>query len=58
MNPGSAKKILRTNGTRDASAAADALLVVPPDALEVAAGTVLRAIPLEGDLGGSDRFLP
>jgi hypothetical protein len=36
--------------------AADALLVVPPDPLDVPAGTVLRAIPLDGDLGGRDTF--
>jgi hypothetical protein len=36
--------------------AADALLVVPPAPAEVPAGTVLRAIPLHGDLGGSARF--
>jgi hypothetical protein len=36
---------------------ADALIVVPPEPLEVPAGTVLRALPLDGDLGGSERFL-
>jgi hypothetical protein len=36
--------------------AADALLIVPPEPLEVEAGTVLRAIPLDGDLGGSASF--
>jgi hypothetical protein len=36
--------------------AADALMIVPPEPLELPAGTVLRAIPLDGDLGGSDTF--
>jgi hypothetical protein len=37
--------------------AAEALLIVPSDQLEVEPGTVLRALPLDGDLGGSARFL-
>jgi molybdopterin molybdotransferase len=36
--------------------AADVLLVVPPEPSEVVAGSVLNAIPLDGDLGGSERF--
>jgi hypothetical protein len=35
---------------------ADALLIVPPEPATVAAGATLRALPLDGDLGGSDQF--
>jgi hypothetical protein len=35
---------------------ADALLVVPPEPQDVPAGATLRAIPLDGDLGGDERF--
>jgi molybdopterin molybdotransferase len=47
----------QSSGMLTSMSAADALLVVPPDSLEVAAGTVLRALPLDGDFGGSERFL-
>ena len=46
----------QSSGMLTSMGAADALLVVPPEPLEVAAGTVLRAIPLDGDLGGSERL--
>jgi hypothetical protein len=36
--------------------AADALLIVPPEPQEVPAGVTLRAIPLDGDLGGDEHF--
>ena len=48
----------QSSGMLTSMSAADALLVVPPDSLELPAGTILRALPLDGDLGGSDRFLP
>jgi hypothetical protein len=35
---------------------ADALLIVPPEPATVPRGTTLRALPLDGDLGGSDQF--
>jgi hypothetical protein len=35
---------------------ADALLIVPPEPSTVSAGTTLRAIPLDGDFGGSAVF--
>ena len=47
----------QSSGMLTSMSSAEALLVVPPDALEVPAGTVLRALPLDGDLGGSERFL-
>jgi molybdopterin molybdotransferase len=46
----------QSSGMLTSMSAADALLVVPAEPLEVPAGAVLRAIPLDGDLGGSDRF--
>jgi molybdopterin molybdotransferase len=46
----------QSSGMLTSMGSADVLLVVPPDPLEVPAGTVLRAIPLDGDLGGSDRL--
>ena len=47
----------QSSGMLTSMSAADALLVVPPDGDVVDAGTVLRALPLDGDLGGSARFL-
>jgi molybdopterin molybdotransferase len=46
----------QSSGMLTSMSAADALLIVPPEPLDVAAGSVLRAIPLDGDLGGSERF--
>ncbi|MDB4900602.1 MAG: MoeA domain protein domain [Gemmatimonadetes bacterium] len=46
----------QSSGMLTSMGAADALLVVPPDPLDVPVGTVLRAIPLDGDLGGRDTF--
>ena len=46
----------QSSGMLTSMGAADALLVVPPEPRCVAAGTTLRAIPLDGDLGGSDRL--
>ncbi len=46
----------QSSGMLTSMSSADALLVVPAECESVAAGTVLRAIPLDGDLGGSDRF--
>ena len=47
----------QSSGMLTSMSSAHALLVVPPEPLDVAAGTVLRALPLDGDLGGSERFL-
>lgn len=46
----------QSSGILTSMASADVLLVVPAEPLEVAAGTVLRAIPLDSDLGGSAEF--
>jgi molybdopterin molybdotransferase len=46
----------QSSGMLTSMGAADALLVVPAAPAMVSAGTVLRAIPLDGDLGGSARF--
>lgn len=47
----------QSSGMLTSMSSADALLIVPPEPREVAAGTWLRAIPLDGDFGGSERFL-
>jgi molybdopterin molybdotransferase len=47
----------QSSGMLTSMSAADALLIVPPEPQDVAAGTVLRIIPLDGDLGGSAHFL-
>ncbi len=59
---GDALPIVRLTGAQSSGmltsmSAADALLIVPPEPQTIAAGTVLRALPLDGDMGGSDRFL-
>ena len=46
----------QSSGMLTSMANADALLVVPPTLPRVAAGTVVAAIPLDGDLGGDERF--
>jgi molybdopterin molybdotransferase len=46
----------QSSGVLTSMGAADALLVVPAEPPTVLAGAVLRAIPLDGDLGGSARF--
>jgi molybdopterin molybdotransferase len=47
----------QSSGMLTSMSSADALVVVPPDALDVPAGTSVRCIPLDGDLGGSAIFL-
>ena len=47
----------QSSGMLTSMSSADALIIVPPEPLDVPAGTALRALPLDGDLGGSDRFL-
>jgi len=47
----------QSSGMLTSMSAAELLLIVPPDQLDVPAGAALRALPLDGDLGGSDRFL-
>jgi molybdopterin molybdotransferase len=46
----------QSSGMLTSMSAADALLIVPPEPAAVRAGTALRAIPLDGDLGGSAVF--
>ena len=43
----------QSSGMLTSMSSADALLVVPPEPATVAVGTPLRALPLDGDLGGS-----
>ena len=50
--PGARLTGAQSSGMLTSMGAADALLVVPPDPLEIRRGTILRAIPLDGDLGG------
>ena len=47
----------QSSGMLTSMSAADALLVVPPDPLVVRAGTTLRALVLDTDLGGGTRLL-
>ena len=46
----------QSSGMLTSMSTADALLVVPPEPATVAAGTTLRAIPLDGDFAGSTIF--
>ena len=46
----------QSSGMLTSMGAADALLVVPPEPSVNPAGAMFRAIPLDGDLGGSARF--
>ncbi|HEV7990513.1 MAG TPA: gephyrin-like molybdotransferase Glp [Gemmatimonadaceae bacterium] len=45
----------QSSGMLTSMSAADALLIVPAEPSFVPAGTVLRALPLDGDLGGTTR---
>ena len=47
----------QSSGMLTSMSAAEVLLIVPPDPLDVPAGTAMRALPLDGDLGGSVGFL-
>ena len=47
----------QSSGILTSMSSADALIIVPSDPRDVPAGTELRAIPLDGDLGGSTSFL-
>jgi molybdopterin molybdotransferase len=46
----------QSSGMLTSMSSADALLIVPPEPSTVSAGTTLRAIPLDGDFGGSAVF--
>jgi molybdopterin molybdotransferase len=46
----------QSSGMLTSMSSADALLIVPPEPAAVRAGSRLRAIPLDGDLGGSAAF--
>lgn len=47
----------QSSGMLTSMSSADALLIVPPEPLDLPEGAALRALPLDGDLGGSNRFL-
>ena len=47
----------QSSGMLTSMSSADALLIVPPELLDVPAGTTLRALMLDGDAAGSTRFL-
>ncbi len=47
----------QSSGMLTSMSSADALVVVPPDSLDIPAGSAVRCIPLDGDLGGSAIFL-
>jgi molybdopterin molybdotransferase len=47
----------QSSGMLTSMSSADGLIVVPPESLDVPAGTMVRCIPLDGDLGGSTIFL-
>ncbi|MEO8335122.1 MAG: gephyrin-like molybdotransferase Glp [bacterium] len=47
----------QSSGMLTSMSSADALVVVPPNSLDIAAGAEVRCIPLDGDLGGSAIFL-
>ncbi len=62
LEPGSPLPVARLTGAQSSGmltsmSSADALLVVPPEPPVIDEGTVLRALPLDGDLGGSESFL-
>ena len=46
----------QSSGMLTSMSSADELLIVPPEPAAIVAGARLRALPLDGDLGGSDRF--
>jgi molybdopterin molybdotransferase len=46
----------QSSGMLTSMSAAEALLIVPPEPLHWSAGSLLRALPLDGDLGGSTSF--
>lgn len=46
----------QSSGMLTSMSSADALLIVPPERTTVPLGATLRALPLDGDLSGSDRF--
>lgn len=47
----------QSSGMLTSMSAAHALLIVPSDPRVLEPGTMLRALPLDGELGGSERFL-
>ncbi|CAN5885155.1 molybdopterin molybdotransferase MoeA [soil metagenome] len=47
----------QSSGILTSMSLANALMVVPPEPAERPAGATLRALPLDGDLGGSETFL-
>ncbi len=46
----------QSSGMLTSMSTADALMIIPPDPLQRGAGSMLRAIPLTGGIGGSDTF--
>lgn len=47
----------QSSGILTSMSLANALMIVPPEPLESLAGTCFRALPIDGDLGGSETFL-
>ena len=47
----------QSSGILTSMSLANALMIVPPEPAERPAGTTFRALPLDGDLGGSETFL-
>jgi molybdopterin molybdotransferase len=47
----------QSSGILTSMSLANALMIVPPEPAERPAGTAFRALPLDGDLGGSETFL-
>ena len=47
----------QSSGILTSMSLANALMIVPPEPAERPGGEVLRALPLDGDLGGSETFL-
>jgi molybdopterin molybdotransferase len=46
----------QSSGMLTSMSSADALLILPADPMVVRAGSIVRAIPLDGEFGGSDQF--
>jgi molybdopterin biosynthesis enzyme len=47
----------QSSGILTSMSLANALMIVPPEPMEQPAGATYRALPLDGDLGGSATFL-
>ena len=47
----------QSSGILTSMSSASALMIIPPEPAERRAGTTFRALPLDGDIGGSETFL-